>query len=241
MIDQISSLRRNAPELHAQVLAGAMTPSKAYKAYRQGSGNAAPPARHGGYRKQAQDAGLVRQKNPSAQEYRALRERIADMIGEPEDAVSRAYLDPELKPKVSAAIEALAAAKAGKKPEQQYEEHRREVATLPESHKAKFERLAATEKRLLETIFRDEVRAEAVKLVPELRDELERERDKYIHKNAALARIKAGVTPLIAEGDYRFLLGVLHPDRVPPDQRERFARAFDIVRKLDTYIEACKL
>jgi hypothetical protein len=35
-------------------------------------------------------------------------------------------------------------------------------------------------------------------------------------------------------------LGLLHPDRAPADRRERFARGFDVVRKLDTYIQAVK-
>lgn len=242
MIDQLSSLRRKAPALHEAVGAGKMKISTAYKTYTDSLKTAdevAHKTRHGGYIQPAIAAGLLNQQS-SGPCRKALREEIAEIAGIPADEIPHANRDPEQAARVHGAIQALAAKKAGKTPDQRYKEHRREVATLPESAKAKFARLAATEKQLLESIFRKEVQAEALRMVPELRDEMERERDKYIHKNAALARIKAGVTPLITEADYRFLLGVLHPDRVPEDQRERFARAFGIVRKLDAYIEAAK-
>jgi len=54
------------------------------------------------------------------------------------------------------------------------------------------------------------------------------------------AAMRKGIPAQMSEADYKFLLNVLHPDRAPGDRREKFARAFDIVRKLDAYIEAFK-
>jgi len=231
MLKRAASLRHNAPELHEKVRSGAMTLTAAYKAHcaaKNGASIEKPDSVYGLITKAGINVGSRRQVDKA-------RAQIRETLG-----VSHMREVDLSDPAQRAAVTTAAAKAAGKSADEQYADHRREVAALPESSKAKFERLAAKEKQLLETIFHDEVRAEALKMVPELRVEMERARDEYIHENSALARIKAGVTPLISEHDYRFLLGVLHPDRAPADCRDKFARAFDIVRKLDRYIEACK-
>jgi hypothetical protein len=52
------------------------------------------------------------------------------------------------------------------------------------------------------------------------------------------ARLISGIRPLVTKEDYRFILGLLHPDRVPEDRREKYGRAFDIFRKLERYVDA---
>ena len=113
---------------------------------------------------------------------------------------------------------------------------------VSESDQAKIDRLVAKAIKAqvaeLQAKFLTEVRVEAKKAAPGLREEMERERDKYIRENAHMARIKSGLKPLISEADYRFLLGALHPDRQPSPEKQ--AKAFDIVRKLDPYLAAFK-
>lgn len=235
MIDHISSLRRNAPELHALVASGTKTPNAAYKEYRKAEkakNTSANVTTREPVRKMMSAAGV---NMTSGSEQTKACKHMREVMG-----VSDLRAIDTTDPATAAKVKLVASALAGKSPDEQYSEHRREVATLPESSKVKFERLVATEKRLLNEIFRAEVTAEAMKTAPGLREEMEQQRDRYIRENASIARIKAGVRPLISENDYRFLLGVLHPDRAPEDRREKFARAFDIVRKLDSYIEACK-
>jgi len=40
----------------------------------------------------------------------------------------------------------------------------------------------------------------------------------------------------ISKDEHRFVLNCLHPDRAPEDRKERFGRAFDIVRRLEQHI-----
>lgn len=85
-----------------------------------------------------------------------------------------------------------------------------------------------------------EVQEEAQRRLPDLAEQMRAARaraDAEFHKYAAMRK---GIPAQLSEDDYRLLLNVLHPDRAPEDRRERFARAFDIVRKLGAYIEATK-
>jgi hypothetical protein len=134
------------------------------------------------------------------------------------------------------ACEIIRERNSGKTLEQRYEEHRREVATLSETAAQKLERLASKEKDLLREMFKKELHEEAEKLAPQYRDRMRH----WSEESSKLATIRKGIQPQINEDDYKFLLNVLHPDRAPEDRRDRFAKAFDIVRKLDKYIEATK-
>jgi len=83
---------------------------------------------------------------------------------------------------------------------------------------------------------REKLREQLPEEVEALREAKDRAHAKFM-KYAAMSK---GIAAQMTEEDYRFLLNVLHPDRAPEDRREKFARAFDIVRKLDGYIKACK-
>lgn len=67
---------------------------------------------------------------------------------------------------------------------------------------------------------------------------MEAGRDAHMKKHPAAATMKSSMTAILTEDDHRFLLNVLHPDRAPADRRDRFARAFDIVRKRDRSMQA---
>jgi hypothetical protein len=107
------------------------------------------------------------------------------------------------------------------------------VAALPTKQRARFDALVEVE-------VQRRVQQELRNRHPELVAELAAERDAYMAKHLAAATMKASMTAILAEDDYRLLLGLLHPDRAPEDRREKFARGFDIVRKLDPYIQAVK-
>lgn len=184
-----------------------------------------------GYIRIAQNAGLLNANTGSAKRKR-LREQI--------DEYAPGAIEAKDGAAIRAACELIAKNKQGEAPEQSYENHRREVSATSETAKQKLERLVATEKAHLHAIFWAEVRAEAKRSAPEILRELEQRKDEYIKKNASMARLSAGIKPIITEAEYKLLLGLLHPDRAPEDRRERFARGFDIVRKLDSYIEAVK-
>jgi hypothetical protein len=122
--------------------------------------------------------------------------------------------------------------------EDRYQEHRAEVATLPESAQQKLERLAAKEIQLRSALFEQEVRDEARRRLPDEQEALRAAKERAHAEFKKYAAMRKGIAAQLSADDYRFLLNILHPDRAPPDRAEKFARAFDIVRQLDAYIEA---
>lgn len=144
--------------------------------------------------------------------------------------------DAETRSKVEKVIAEL----AGRSLDEQYTAHRAEVSTLNETSKQKFERLVARELELRNAAMDREVQEEAQRRLPDLAEGMRAAKaraDAEFHKYAAMRK---GIQAQLSEEDYKFLLNVLHPDRAPEDRREKFARAFDIVRKLDAYIQAVK-
>ncbi len=117
-----------------------------------------------------------------------------------------------------------------------------EVAALPRKQKRRAQKLAD---KLVEYYGRLADR-KAARLVDErLRAKLptlmQRLDKAQAERMAALSRAHhASTTPndWMTEADYRLLLGLLHPDRAPADRREKFARGFDIVRKVEPYVKA---
>lgn len=120
----------------------------------------------------------------------------------------------------------------------QYQQHRSEVATLSESAQQKLERLVARELQLRHAALDAEVRAAAREMAPQEAEAMRVAKARADAEFKKYAAMRKGLAAQISEDDYRFLRGVLHPDRTP--SKEAQARAFDIVRKLDHYIEACK-
>lgn len=118
--------------------------------------------------------------------------------------------------------------------------YRADAAALPKRQRRTVEQIEAQ----LRAMFADEVKRAAHEEIrqhhPELVAELKAERDAYMAKHLAVATMKSSMAAILTEDDYRLLLNVLHPDRAPVDRRDRFARAFDAVRKLDPYIKAVK-
>lgn len=137
-------------------------------------------------------------------------------------------------------VEKVVSDLAGRSLDEQYQAHRTEVATLNETAKQKLERLVARELELRNAVMDNEVREEAQRRLPELAESMRATKARADAEFQKYAAMRHGIKAQISEEDYRFLLQVLHPDRAPEDRRDKFARAFDIVRKLDSYIEAVK-
>jgi len=127
---------------------------------------------------------------------------------------------------------------ASKSLEDHYQAHRAEVATLPESAQQKLDRLVAKELQLRLALFDQEVRDEARKRLPDEADALRVAKERAQAEFKKYAAMRKGIAAQLSADDYRFLLNILHPDRAPADRADKFARAFDIVRQLDSYIEA---
>lgn len=129
---------------------------------------------------------------------------------------------------------------AGKTLGEQYQHHRAEVASLPETARQKLERLTAKEIEYRLAMFEQEVSERAREQLPNEVKALRAAKEQAHAEFKRYAAMCKGIAAQLSNADYRFLLQVVHPDRVPSAEREKFARAFDIVRKLDAYIEAFK-
>lgn len=111
---------------------------------------------------------------------------------------------------------------------------------LPEKMEKKVERAIAIERAQLHKEFDGAVEGRVSSILADRiahLDNLTEKADQMARRYQAMSQ---GIKPYITETDYKFLLNILHPDRAPEDRKEKFAKAFDIVRKLDKYIEASK-
>lgn len=126
-----------------------------------------------------------------------------------------------------------------------------DVESLSETAKQKFDRIverqlaklqveynmavSAYEKQFNERVYEEYKRVNA--------EWLARSRETALEHAQAITQmqvLRQGIKPHITVDDYKFLLNCLHPDRAPEDRREKFARAFDVVRKIEPYIEQLK-
>lgn len=84
-----------------------------------------------------------------------------------------------------------------------------------------------------DTVIQTEVRKQVnpvVERYAKLYDEMAVEKERYEARNATLK------TFMTVE-DYRFVLNCLHPDRAPEDRKERFDKAFGIMKRLDRHFQ----
>lgn len=144
-------------------------------------------------------------------------------------------------PDTRATVEAVIAKMAGKSLDDQYAAHRSDVSLLlSETAQQKLDRLVAREVQLRTAAFEQEVIAAARARLPDESEALRAAKARADGEFKKYAAARKGIAAQLSEEDYRFLLNVLHPDRAPADRRDKFARAFNIVRQLDAYIEAFK-
>lgn len=110
--------------------------------------------------------------------------------------------------------------------------------TLPESQEKKVQRVIAVELRRLQDSFNEEVRKEAERRLPEMRARYERDSAACVAESTRYAAIIGGIKKKITVDEYKFLLGLLHPDKHSPEEHDRYSRGFQIVMRLRDYAEA---
>lgn len=109
---------------------------------------------------------------------------------------------------------------------------------LSESAEKKLQRAIAVEMRRLQDSFADEVRKEVNRRIPDLIARYERDSAACVDERTRYAHLSAGIKKKITADEYRLLLGLLHPDKHPAEQQERYGRGFQIVMRLKEYAEA---
>lgn len=200
--------------------------------------HAEPPVRKKALHELGVQYGLLKIGTPAARK-KEFMEAVREELGYDIPSKKRIdWLPDEQYQPIESAVRRVAEKRGLLNLETQYQEHRQEVAALPETAKHKIERIAARETQLLREMFKAEVRKEFERTMPDRLKELEERERKATEEIKKYQAMRNGVAVQLSQEDYRYLLGVLHPDRAPEGSKERFAKAFDIVRKLDSYIKA---
>ncbi len=109
---------------------------------------------------------------------------------------------------------------------------------LSETAEKKLERALAIENKKLQDSFHDAVHKEVVKRLPNVHAEWERATGEASEATMRYAKLANRIEKKITAEEYKFVLGLLHPDRQPEDRREKFARGFQIIMRLKEYAES---
>jgi hypothetical protein len=126
-----------------------------------------------------------------------------------------------------------------------------EVATLPETTQQKFDRLLKKEFARLQAEFNVAVQKYEKEFNERVWNEFKRVNGDWLAERQAVSdkHTKAlmdmqtqrrGITPHITPEDYKFLRQILHPDSAPEGRSEKYSKAFNIITRLDAYIEVIK-
>jgi hypothetical protein len=71
-------------------------------------------------------------------------------------------------------------------------------------------------------------------------DRIEKLKEREERVTAEMRKYQAkrnGIPAQMTVADYKFLIGLLHPDRAPAGMEDKFDKAFQIIRKLDEYMK----
>ena len=114
------------------------------------------------------------------------------------------------------------------------------LASAPESVKQKVERLAAKEIERLRALFQVEVHkafeARHPEMVASYHQKLEKVND---HAHVLSERAKC-IDDYMTQDEFRLLQGCLHPDRQPEGEKEKYGRAFQILKRMESRIDPSK-
>jgi predicted metal-binding transcription factor (methanogenesis marker protein 9) len=178
----------------------------------------------------------------------SLRDKILKITGleqipKPKDMTQEKY---------DVVINALETIKQEKLIEQQGQSKQNdEVKTLPETVQQKFDRLLKKEFARLqaelnvavakyEKEFNERVWNEFKRVNGDWLAERQATADKHTQALMDLQTQRRGITPHITPEDYKFLRQILHPDSAPEGRSEKYSKAFNIITRLDAYIEVVK-
>jgi hypothetical protein len=177
-----------------------------------------------------------------------LRDKILKITGleqipKPKDMTQETY---------DVVINALETVKQEKLIEQQGQSKQNdEVKTLPETVQQKFDRLLKKEFARLQAEFNVAVHKYEKEFNERVWNEFKRVNGDWLAERQAVSdkHTKAlmdmqtqrrGITPHITPEDYKFLRQILHPDSAPEGRSEKYSKAFNIITRLDAYIEVLK-
>ena len=205
-----------------------------------GKNAASEKPKHDGYKQAAVEHGLLSMSdamnNNSKGRLEAVRDKIAVELGISSHSLAKGRNSFARGLEIEAACAVIAERDQAALADRDYEAHRREVAKLPAEWRAKFERVVEREMKRIAVTYDDDVRRAADAKIPE--------RVAYFEQTAAECEVerkdyivmRKGMTALLVESDFRFLLNALHPDRAP--DREKLIECFRIVNKLQPYVYA---
>jgi len=92
------------------------------------------------------------------------------------------------------------------------------------------------QKKQLDREYEAAVEREVAKRTESYKEHWRKLQDEAKEREAQLSAAMATVESFMSESEYRLLLNCLHPDRAPEERRERFATAFNIVRRLEAHV-----
>jgi hypothetical protein len=126
-----------------------------------------------------------------------------------------------------------------------------EIKSLPETSQQKFDRLLKKEFARLQAEFNVAVQKYEKDFNERVWNEFKRVNGDWLAERQAVSdkHTKAlmdmqtqrrGITPHITPEDYKFLRQILHPDSAPEGRSEKYSKAFNIITRLDAYIEIVK-
>lgn len=138
--------------------------------------------------------------------------------------------NPQLDAQLDAAIQHVASMKSAHSPPPSVRD------SVPEPKRVQFDRLVERETARLRAMFNDEVSRRVSESLEEQRTALAEWERQNKEESDRLLQAKMDLTHYMTEPEFKLVLGVLHPDRAPEDRRERFGKAFEIIKRLEKYI-----
>jgi len=129
--------------------------------------------------------------------------------------------------------------------ERAHSEVQAEVATFPESAKAKFERLVAKDHAAMQVRYQYDLENGIEKGIKAKVDERFKLQQEYLNERQTKMNIEHGQLAIrektldqwMTKEEFKLVLGCLHPDRQPEDQRAKYDRAFQIFKRLEQHLE----
>lgn len=122
-------------------------------------------------------------------------------------------------------------------PKDRADEHANQTrAELTASQQKKLDAATKAEWTRLNAQYRDQVASEVKRQTAEKLahlETLEEEAKETTERNTARA---ATIIEYMTQDEFNMILNCLHPDRAPEERRERFAKAFAVVKRLETYV-----
>jgi ParB-like chromosome segregation protein Spo0J len=121
-----------------------------------------------------------------------------------------------------------------------------EAAALPKTAKAKFDRIVGKAQAALQKEFQKECWKHQAALNATVEERVVSQRkhyeEAYQKSNETWLNLQTRLKKLdcwMTEQEFKLVLGCLHPDRQPEDQRAKYDKAFQIFKRLEEHLDPC--